>query len=254
MGVPALEAARSPLEVPEPVHPMEGLGGRACLGLGGWNDYRRFGQQMRHHSRMRDEHRQALADPPATSGAGEADSAGPTLALIGMMGSGKSTIGRRLARALGRPFLDMDLELERRCGVPIQTIFELEGEEGFRHRESELLQALCPSPGLVLATGGGVVLRAGNRELLRAHTRVIYLQAALQDLWLRLRHDKSRPLLRAADPRARVAELLLAREPIYRDLADLCVTTGRQAPERVVSEILGCLGLQRLQRPSELRA
>jgi len=200
---------------------------------------------MRHHPWMGSEHTGESADPAGTVEDEAAPGQARSLALVGMMGSGKSTVGKRLARALGRPFVDMDAELERRCGVPIQTIFELEGEEGFRRRESDLLQTLCPATGLVLATGGGVVLREANRVLLRAHTRVIYLQAALQDLWLRLRHDRSRPLLRSADPRARVAELLAAREPIYREVADLCVTTGRQAPERVVNEILGCLGLHR---------
>lgn len=208
---------------------------------------------MRHHPWMGSEHTGESADPAGTVEDEAAPGQARSLALVGMMGSGKSTVGKRLARALGRPFVDMDAELERRCGVPIQTIFELEGEEGFRRRESDLLQTLCPATGLVLATGGGVVLREANRVLLRAHTRVIYLQAALQDLWLRLRHDRSRPLLRSADPRARVAELLAAREPIYREVADLCVTTGRQAPERVVNEILGCLGLHRALESSERR-
>lgn len=208
---------------------------------------------MRHHPGMGSEHTGEGADPAGTVEDEAAPGQARSLALVGMMGSGKSTVGKRLARALGRPFVDMDAELERRCGVPIQTIFELEGEEGFRRRESDLLQTLCPATGLVLATGGGVVLREANRVLLRAHTRVIYLQAALQDLWLRLRHDRSRPLLRSADPRARVAELLAAREPIYREVADLCVTTGRQAPERVVNEILGCLGLHRALESSGRR-
>lgn len=208
---------------------------------------------MRHHPGMGSEHTGESADPAGTVEDEAAPGQARSLALVGMMGSGKSTVGKRLARALGRPFVDMDAELERRCGVPIQTIFELEGEEGFRRRESDLLQTLCPATGLVLATGGGVVLREANRVLLRAHTRVIYLQAALQDLWLRLRHDRSRPLLRSADPRARVAELLAAREPIYREVADLCVTTGRQAPERVVNEILGCLGLHRALESSGRR-
>ncbi|MBM3370913.1 MAG: shikimate kinase [Burkholderiaceae bacterium] len=166
------------------------------------------------------------------------------IALIGMMGSGKSTVGKRLARALNRPFLDADSELERRCGVPIQTIFELEGEEGFRQRESELLRGLIGSPDLVLATGGGAVLRPENQAHLRQHCCVIYLQASLQDLWMRLRHDRSRPLLKAADPKARIAELLRFREPIYQSLAHYAVPTGRQAPERVVQDIMRMLDLR----------
>ncbi|NBO12200.1 MAG: shikimate kinase [Betaproteobacteria bacterium] len=166
------------------------------------------------------------------------------IALIGMMGSGKSTVGKRLARALGRPFLDADSELERRCGVPVQTIFELEGEEGFRRRESELLQGLTVRPDLILATGGGAVLRPENREHLRQSCCVIYLQASLQDLWMRLRHDRSRPLLKTDDPKARIAELLQLREPIYQDLAHWSIPTGRQAPERVVQDIIRLLALR----------
>ncbi|NBS39907.1 MAG: shikimate kinase [Betaproteobacteria bacterium] len=136
------------------------------------------------------------------------------IAFIGMMGSGKSTVGKRLARALGRPFLDADSELERRCGVPIQTIFELEGEEGFRQRESELLLGLTGSADLILA---------------------------MQDLWVRLRHDRSRPLLKTADPKSRIAELLRFREPLYQSVAHWSIPTGRQAPERVVQDILRLL-------------
>ena len=165
------------------------------------------------------------------------------IALIGMMGSGKSTIGRRLARALQRPFLDADTELERRCGVSIQTIFELEGEAGFRQRESELLHALTAAPDLILATGGGAVLRPENREHLRAHCCVIYLQANLQDLWMRLRYDRARPLLKGADPKLRIAELLQMREPLYQAVAHWSVPTGRQAPERVVQDIIHLLNL-----------
>jgi shikimate kinase len=163
------------------------------------------------------------------------------IAFIGMMGSGKSTVGKRLARALGRPFLDADSELERRCGVPIQTIFELEGEEGFRQRESELLLGLTESPDLILATGGGAVLREENREHLKAHCCVIYLQASLQDLWMRLRHDRSRPLLKTGDPKSRLAELLRFREPLYQSVAHWRIPTGRRAPERVVQDILRLL-------------
>lgn len=258
--------ARWPPEVPEPDRPKEEGVGWACERRRYPIHYRRFAPRIRHDSGMRnaqeDAREDAREDAPARlpaarpcerDGMRDHTACGleapqdRSLALVGMMGSGKSTVGKRLARALGWPFVDMDTELERRCGVPIQTIFELEGEEGFRQRESALLHALCAQRGWVLATGGGVVLRDANRSLLRAHTRVIYLQAALQDLWMRLRHDRSRPLLRAPDPRARVAELLAAREPIYRALADLSVTTGRHAPERVVGEIIERLGLQRLK-------
>ena len=161
--------------------------------------------------------------------------------LVGMMGSGKSTVGRRLALALGRTFIDADRELEARCGVPITTIFELEGEPGFRRREAALISDLTRQPGLVLATGGGAVLLSENREVLHARGFVVYLKASVQDLWLRLRHDRSRPLLRTPDPRRRIAELVDARDPLYQACAHLTIATGRQPVERVVSDILAGL-------------
>ena len=158
--------------------------------------------------------------------------------LVGMMGSGKSTVGRRLATALGRPFLDADKELESRCGVAISTIFELEGEDGFRRREASMLDQLTHEPGVVLATGGGVVLREENRRCLSERGLVIYLNASASDLWQRLRHDKVRPLLRAPNPRQRIAELIEQRDPLYRDCSHLIVQTGRQPADRVVDEIV----------------
>lgn len=161
--------------------------------------------------------------------------------LVGMMGSGKSTVGRRLATALGRAFIDADKELEARCGVPITTIFELEGEPGFRRREASLIAELTLRAGLVLATGGGAVLLQENRDLLHARGHVIYLKASVQDLWTRLRHDKSRPLLRTPDPRRRIAELVEARDPLYQACAHLTILTGRQPVERVVAQIVASL-------------
>ena len=160
------------------------------------------------------------------------------ITLVGMMGSGKSTVGRRLAAALKRPFIDADKELEARCGVTIATIFELEGEQGFRDRETLLIGELSRRDGIVLATGGGAVLRPANREALRANSFVIYLQAALPELWHRLRHDKVRPLLRAPNPRQRIAELLALRDPLYEESAHLVVLTGRQPVERLVADII----------------
>ncbi len=160
------------------------------------------------------------------------------ITLVGMMGSGKSTVGRRLAYALGREFVDADRELEARLNVPIPTIFELEGEAGFRKRESLLLDELSTRQGIVVATGGGVVLAQCNRELLRERTFVIYLKASLPELWHRLRHDKGRPLLRAANPRERIAELVQARDPLYDEVAHLEVLTSRQPVERLVVDIM----------------
>jgi shikimate kinase len=160
------------------------------------------------------------------------------ITLVGMMGSGKSTVGRRLANALGRAFIDADRELEARLNVPIPTIFELEGEEGFRRRETLLLDELSTRCDIVVATGGGVVLAECNRTMLRERTYVVYLKASLPELWHRLRHDKGRPLLRAANPRERIAELVQARDPMYEAVANLEVLTSRQPVERLVADIM----------------
>ena len=170
-----------------------------------------------------------------------APSPGTPLILVGMMGSGKTTVGRRLAQRLGRRFIDLDKELEARCGVPVATIFELEGEAGFRQREAQLIEELTASKDLVIATGGGAVLREDNRRRLRERGYVIHLRASLPELWHRLRHDKVRPLLRTADPRGRIAELLQARDPLYDEVAHLSVLTGRQPADRVVVDIIGLL-------------
>ncbi len=161
--------------------------------------------------------------------------------LIGMMGSGKSTVGRRLAALLGRPFVDADRELESRCGVPITTIFELEGEAGFRRRESQLIDELSRTPGIVLATGGGVVTVEANRHCLRERCFVVYLQASPGELWHRLRNDRVRPLLQTADPRGRIADLVTARDPLYRETAHRVVRTGRHPVERTALDILAAL-------------
>lgn len=168
------------------------------------------------------------------------------LILIGMMGSGKSTVGRRLATALGRPFVDADTVLQARCGVPISTIFELEGEAGFRRREAFLIAELSQPVGCVLATGGGAVLSPESRARMRELGFVVYLQAPVAELWQRLKRDRSRPLLRTDDPRARIEGLVTQRDPLYRETAHLVVTTGRQPVTQTVADILDRL-------PAELR-
>ena len=162
--------------------------------------------------------------------------------LVGMMGAGKTTVGRLLAKRLGKTFHDCDHEIEARTGVRVSVIFEIEGEPGFRKREAEELRRLAALEDIILATGGGAVLDPGNRALLKARGLVVYLHAQPKDLWQRTRHDKSRPLLHTADPRARVEELYRGRDPLYREVADLVVDTGRQSVNVLVNQLLEQLG------------
>lgn len=164
---------------------------------------------------------------------------GPThnIFLVGLMGAGKTTVGRVLARRLHLQFLDCDHEIEARTGVPVRTIFELEGEAGFRARESAMLEELTARPGVVLATGGGAVLDPANRRLLRERGVTIYLRARVEDLYRRTRHDRERPLLQTQDPLGRLRELLEARRPYYEEAAHLTLDTGEQGVPRLVSRI-----------------
>ncbi|MBR0567965.1 shikimate kinase [Azoarcus sp. L1K30] len=159
------------------------------------------------------------------------------LILIGMMGAGKTTVGRELAKRRRMRFADCDHEIVARTGVTIPTIFEIEGEEGFRRRESQTLEELTHEPNLVLATGGGVVLDSGNRALLSQRGIVIYLNVPPQILWERTRHDRNRPLLRVENPRQRIEELHRVRDPLYREVADLVVDGGRGNPGAMVRQI-----------------
>ena len=161
--------------------------------------------------------------------------------LVGMMGAGKTTVARLLAKRLKREFIDADIELEARCGVKVPVIFEIEGEAGFRNREAALLDELTARPGIVLATGGGAVLRADNRRHLASRGAVIYLRAHPRDLYMRTRHDKNRPLLATADPLRRLEELFEQRDPLYREVADLVVSTGRQGVQVLVKQLLSAL-------------
>jgi shikimate kinase len=158
--------------------------------------------------------------------------------LVGLMGAGKSTIGRHLAKSLGMEFVDSDHELERRTGASIPLIFDVEGEAGFRQREKKLIDELTQRNRIVLATGGGVVLDPDNRAWLRARGRVIYLYATVEQLLTRTAKDRNRPLLQTADPRARLQELLQARDPLYREVADVVVDTGGRSARGAEREIL----------------
>jgi shikimate kinase len=162
--------------------------------------------------------------------------------LVGMMGAGKTTVGRMLARRLKLRFIDADQELERRCGVKVPTIFEIEGEPGFRAREAQLLAELTALDGIVLGTGGGAVLAEQNRQRLAARGTVVYLRATPEDLHERVRHDRNRPLLATADPLARLRELHAERDALYRSIADLVVDTGRQSALALARELIEKLG------------
>jgi shikimate kinase len=158
--------------------------------------------------------------------------------LVGLMGAGKTTVARQLARRLGKTFYDTDHEIERRTGVRVQVIFEIEGEPGFRARETQMVDSLTALQDVVLGTGGGVVLKPENRALLAARGFVIYLRAQPRDLYQRTRHDKSRPLLATDDPLAKLEELQRVRDPLYREVADLIVDTGRQSVGILVDQLL----------------
>lgn len=160
------------------------------------------------------------------------------IVLIGMPGSGKSTVGRRLATALGRSFLDSDVEIEQSCGVPVATIFEYEGEEGFRRRESAALAQLMRKPATVIATGGGAILAQHNRELIAALGYVVYLEVSPAELWRRVRKNRARPLLQTSDPRDSLARLLEARAPLYASLANLTIASARQSAAQMATDII----------------
>jgi shikimate kinase len=158
--------------------------------------------------------------------------------LVGLMGAGKTTVGRLLARRLKLRFYDSDHEIERRCGVKIPVIFEIEGEAGFRGREQQAIEELTALPGIVLATGGGAVVAEENRRRLAAGGTVIYLSARPEDLYERIRQDRNRPLLAGPDPLGRLRELHAQRDPLYRSLADLVVETGTQSVPALARALL----------------
>ena len=157
--------------------------------------------------------------------------------LVGPMGAGKTTIGKQLAETLSMDFMDSDHEIETRTGVTIPHIFDVEGEEGFRRREEAMIDELTQKQNIVLATGGGAVIREINRRHLENRGTVIYLHASIDQLLERTSRDKNRPLLQTENPRAKLEELMAAREPLYRQIADIIIDTEQQPVNRVVMRI-----------------
>ena len=169
-----------------------------------------------------------------------------------MPGGGKSTVGRQLARRLDRRFIDCDAQIEQRLGMPIRAYFETEGEDRFRDIEQQTIGELVGQPGIVLATGGGAVLREANRAALRSASTVIYLRSTPEELFRRLRHDTHRPLLQVQDPLRKLRELYRARDPLYRETAHFVVETGRPSVQTLGNMILMQLELAGLVDPDQV--
>lgn len=158
--------------------------------------------------------------------------------LVGPMGAGKTTIGKQLAKQLKLSFLDSDHEIEKHTGANIPLIFEFEGEEGFRKREAAMIDELTQRDNVVLATGGGAVLREETRQHLHGRGKVVYLHADLDDLLARTGKDRNRPLLQTDDPRAKMTALIEQRDPLYREVAHLVIDTAHSNPKRLASLII----------------
>lgn len=158
--------------------------------------------------------------------------------MVGLMGSGKTSVGKVLARMLGKTFFDTDHEIERTTGVRIPVIFEIEGEVGFRQRERKMIADLAQRNDILLATGGGAVLAPENRAQLKSHGTVVYLRAPVKALLRRTQRDRNRPLLQVADPAAKLRELYDHRDPLYREVADIVVDTGSQSVRTLAAQIV----------------
>lgn len=157
--------------------------------------------------------------------------------FIGLMGAGKTTIGKQLAKRLGKTFYDADHEIEKRMGVKIPVIFDLEGEVGFRKREAAVIKDLVALDNIVLATGGGAIISSDNRDALKRSGHIIYLRATVSALWKRMRYDKQRPLLQNVDVRAKLEALYNERHPLYMQVADIVVDTGQQPASALINQV-----------------
>lgn len=158
--------------------------------------------------------------------------------LIGLMGAGKTTIGRQIASELSLDFYDSDHEIEERTGVTITHIFDIEGESGFRKRETTVLDELTQKKGIVLATGGGAILKSENRQFLMSRGTTIYLYASIETLVERTSKDRNRPLLQTGNPQTKLEELFEVRDPLYRETADVIIDTGKDSVRLSLKEIL----------------
>ncbi len=172
---------------------------------------------------------------------------GGNIFLVGLMGAGKTTVGRALAKRLNKQFIDSDHEIEARTGASIPLIFEIEGEASFRQREAEVIRDLTAQQDIVLATGGGAVLNAESRAFLKSRGTVIYLRASVNSILQRTSHDKNRPLLQTADPRKTIEDLSRTREPFYNEIADIVIDTGRPNVQFLMQSILAQLGPEHAQ-------
>jgi shikimate kinase len=175
-----------------------------------------------------------------------------TIVLVGMPGSGKSTVGRQLARRLTWPFIDSDTEIERQLGCSIRAHFEQHGEASFRDIEQQTLATLLARDSQVVATGGGAVLREANRQLMRVNGQVVYLRSSPEELIRRLRHDTNRPLLQVRDPMRKLRDLFRERDPLYREAASFVIETGRPSVKMLAGTILMQLELAGVIDPAHV--
>ena len=164
--------------------------------------------------------------------------------LVGPMGAGKTTVGRHLARLLGKSFVDLDLEIEKSCGADIAWIFDVEGEPGFRKRESAMLGEVASRNNMVIATGGGVVLGSENRELLKRSGTVVYLSVGAKVLFNRMQQDTKRPLLQVEDKQAMIEGIVKEREPLYREVADIVFDGHKKTPVVAAQELASLIRQQ----------
>lgn len=207
---------------------------------------------------MNGEHSEFDGGRPASAPACESSPQGLpealTIALVGMPGCGKSTVGRTLARQLGWQHVDSDAEIERRIGGPIRAFFEQQGEAAFRDIEQQEIERLCHQDKTIVSTGGGAILRESNRRVLAAHAQVVYLRSTPEELFRRLRHDTQRPLLQVSNPLRRLRELYHERDPLYRDVARFIIETGRPSVPTLVNMVLMQLELAGLIDPTAVPA